>query len=92
MFGRPIYDIDRKVILITGGAQGIGFAVAQQLHARGAQVALVDVNADALAEAKASFDSERVLTCTGDVRDRERMGAIVDQVVAHFGRLDVVVA
>lgn len=93
MIGGPgRFDLMDKVVLITGGAQGIGLASAQQVTARGARVTLVDVDADELARAARSLNVPHVLTIVADVRDRAAMAAAVDQTVAHHGRLDVVVA
>ena len=41
-------DLNQKVIVITGGAQGLGFAMAKGCAERGARLALIDMNADAL--------------------------------------------
>lgn len=91
--GRRVdYDVSGKVVLITGGGDGIGLALARTVHSRGATVALVDVNGSSLAAAKTELGSERVLTVTADVRDREAMRAAADSVVNQLGRVDVVVA
>ncbi len=47
-------DLNGQVAVITGGAQGIGFAIAKRLVASGAKVSLWDMNADLLASAKAA--------------------------------------
>lgn len=94
---RVDYDVAGKVVLITGGADGIGLATARLLHARGATVALVDVNESALAAAESAFGTAdggtpRALTIAADVRDRAAMVDAVAEVVARADRLDVVVA
>jgi 3-oxoacyl-[acyl-carrier protein] reductase len=48
-------DLDGQVAVVTGGAQGIGFAIAHRLIASGAKVSLWDMNADLLAKAKAAL-------------------------------------
>lgn len=88
--GKGGYEVAGKVVLITGGGDGIGLALARLLHTRGAVVALVDVNGAALAAAESTL--ERVLTVKADVRDRAAMEAAVREVVERVGRLDVVVA
>lgn len=85
-------DVAGKVVLITGGGDGIGLALARTLHSRGAVVALVDVNESALAAAASSLGGQRVLTVTADVRDRPAMEAAVHEIIGRAGRLDVVVA
>lgn len=86
------YDVAGKVVLITGGGDGIGAALARTLHRRGATVALVDVNESSLATAERSFESQRVVTVTADVRDRDGMTAAVQTIIEQLGRIDVVVA
>lgn len=91
--GRRIdYDVAGKVVLVTGGGDGIGSALARTLHRRGATVALVDVNESSLATAERSFESQRVVTVTADVRDRDGMTAAVQTIIEQLGRIDVVVA
>lgn len=91
--GHPVdYDVAGKVVLITGGGDGIGFALATLLHRRGARVALVDVNTSSLHAAEVALGPERVVTVTADVRDRGAMKAAARLVTEHYGRVDVVVA
>lgn len=85
-------DLQDKVVLITGGAQGIGLALAEELRSKGARLALLDVNPDTLASATSQWPTDQVLTVAVDVRDRDAMDAAVTRAVEHFGRLDVVVA
>ena len=85
------YGLGGKTALVTGAQRGIGFAVARQLHARGASVALVDLDADE-AEAAAARVGERALGIGADVTDREAMGEAVAATVDRFGGLDVCVA
>ncbi|OLT32444.1 SDR family NAD(P)-dependent oxidoreductase [Rhodococcus sp. BGS-1C] len=87
----PAYDVNGKVVLITGGGQGIGLALARILHTRGASVALVDVDTTAVKSAARTL-GKRALPLTADVRDRPRMTTAVAHTVDRFGRLDVVVA
>ncbi|GAB2663288.1 SDR family oxidoreductase [Saccharopolyspora gloriosae] len=86
------YDVAGKVVVITGGADGIGFALARILHGKGAVVALIDVNAVALRAAEAALGGERVVTTAADVRDRAAMDTAVREIAAAAGGIDVVVA
>lgn len=81
-----------KVVLITGAANGIGAEVARRLHAKGANLVLVDVAGQELAESRAYLGDHRVLTVTADVRDLSAMQAVADQAVERFGGIDVVLA
>jgi NAD(P)-dependent dehydrogenase (short-subunit alcohol dehydrogenase family) len=89
-FGGARYGVRDKVVLITGAGRGIGLALADQLAARGARLALVDVNPETLAVAAKQL--EGALVVSADVRDRAAMADAVERTIAHFGRVDVVVA
>ncbi|MBN3801750.1 D-threitol dehydrogenase [Paraburkholderia sp. Ac-20336] len=83
------FDFSHKVVLITGGASGIGLAIATQFVAQGARVALVDIS-DEVERVAASFGNGSAGWC-GDVSDEARTQAIVADVIARFGRIDVLV-
>jgi NAD(P)-dependent dehydrogenase (short-subunit alcohol dehydrogenase family) len=79
-----------KAIFITGGASGIGLAVAQYFAAQGWRVGLADVNAAGLDAAKAMFAEGMADTFVMDVRDRDQWNAaLAGFVQASGGRLDV---
>jgi NAD(P)-dependent dehydrogenase (short-subunit alcohol dehydrogenase family) len=88
----PRYDVNGKVALITGGGRGIGFGLATALVARGAQVALVDIEADSAAEAAERLGPGRAIGLAGDVCDREAVQRAVAAAAERFGGVDVVVA
>lgn len=77
-------DFEGLVAVVSGGASGIGLATALRLTELGAKVACLDLVVDALPP------SLRGMVC--DVSNSEMVTRAVDDVVAHFGRLDVVVA
>jgi len=83
-------DFSQRTVVITGAGSGIGRALAVQLAQRGADVALVDVNAEGLAETAAMIKT-RVSTYTVDVSDRAAMEALPERVLAEHGRIDVVI-
>jgi NAD(P)-dependent dehydrogenase (short-subunit alcohol dehydrogenase family) len=76
-------NLEGLVAIVTGGASGIGAAIAARLRAGGALVAVFDVNPDDATEADAAF---RV-----DVTDDASVVAGVAGVMAQFGRIDIVV-
>lgn len=85
--------VNGKVVFITGGAQGIGAALARRLHNKGAKLVLTDLDEAALSALSAELGGDaRVLTVVADVRDLPAMQAAVDSAVQHFGGIDVVVA
>jgi len=79
-----------KVALVTGGASGIGLAVARRFHAEGAAVSLVDVNGEAAGEHAGAL-GERAIGITADVTDDRAVEAAVEQTCERFGRLDLAV-
>ncbi|WP_051362018.1 SDR family oxidoreductase [Solimonas soli] len=82
------WRVKDQVIVITGASKGIGLATAQVLAARGARVALLARNRDALNDAVAAIGGERALGIAADVSDRTALAAAFDQVVAQWGRID----
>lgn len=85
------YDVRDKVALVTGGGQGIGRELVTILHRRGAVVVVVDIDETA-AERIAHELGARAHGIGADVADRPRMEEVITEVVARFGRLDIVVA
>ena len=88
----PDLNVAGKVVLITGGADGIGLETARCLRARGALLVIVDRNETAAQNAVALLGKQSALAIAADVTDRAAMRAAIEQTLAHFGRLDVVVA
>src|SRR4051812_31409084 len=86
-----VYPLPGKVALVTGAARGIGYETARLLHARGASVAIVDLELDD-AQAAAVAVGERTMAIAADVTDAGAMEAVVEETVERFGGLDVVVA
>jgi NAD(P)-dependent dehydrogenase (short-subunit alcohol dehydrogenase family) len=83
------WSLQDKVVLITGGARGIGAACARELARHGAVPVLADLDVSALA-ATASRIAPPPLTLELDVTDAGACQAAVDRVVSEYGRLDVV--
>lgn len=77
-----------RVAIVTGGASGIGRAVAERLAADGCRVAVVDLNA---AQAGAVADAIGGLAIEADLSRRADSRRVVDETVAHFGRTDILV-
>jgi len=87
-------DLRQKVVVITGAGSGIGRALALNLAARGARLALSDVNAEGLAgtvESARAAGAPEVVSELLDVADREAFEAYAAGVIAHFGTVNVVI-
>lgn len=83
--------VEGKAIVITGAAQGIGFAIASRLAAEGGQVVIADLN-----EEKAAAAAEKINAAGGsaiavktDVSDRDSFAAAIKACVDAYGKLDV---
>ena len=80
--------LDGKVAVITGGASGLGAAMARRFVGEGARVVVVDVQRDAGAEVAAELGDAAVFV-RGDVTVEHDIAAAVDLAVGRWGRLDV---
>jgi 2-dehydro-3-deoxy-L-rhamnonate dehydrogenase (NAD+) len=85
-------DLKNRTAIVTGGARGIGFAIAQRMLASGAAVALWDVDAAALDKAAAALKSGgRVYTAIADVTDQASIARATDALLRDAGKIDILV-
>ena len=88
-------DFENKVVLITGGAGGIGVECARGFLQNGASVMLADLRVENLEKVKEKlcneFESKKVATVTADVTKKEDCEKILEAVESNFSRLDVLV-
>ena len=84
-------DLSGKTAFVTGGASGIGFAMAQAFLREGMRVVIADVDQDALATAaeQLSGSNTEVLALQLDVTDRDQFAAVATQAWDHFGGIHV---
>ncbi len=84
---------EKKVAIVTGGAQGIGREIVRGLLADGMTVVAVDMNSEALDELPGELGDpgDALEARVQDVTDSEGFGALVDDVVEKHGRIDVLV-
>jgi 2-dehydro-3-deoxy-L-rhamnonate dehydrogenase (NAD+) len=83
-------DFKHRTAVVTGGAAGIGFAIAQRLSASGARVALWDRDAGALAKAQAALPGGTVVHAL-DVADADAVARATAAAEAALARIDVLV-
>ncbi|HIC81900.1 MAG TPA: 3-oxoacyl-[acyl-carrier-protein] reductase [Kiloniellaceae bacterium] len=85
-----MFDLSGKTALVTGASGGIGGAIARQLHAQGASVALSGTRAEAL-EALAGELGERALVIPCNLGDPAEADALAGKAEAALGQLDILV-
>ncbi|WP_041340484.1 SDR family NAD(P)-dependent oxidoreductase [Runella slithyformis] len=83
-------EFNQQAALVTGAASGIGLAIAHKLLAEGAKVALLDCNEKGLQNEFAGY-KEQVMLIGVDITDEALVQETVDQVLAHFGKIDILV-
>lgn len=81
-------DLHGKVVVVTGGAQGIGLAIAARCVADGARVAVWDLRAEAVDAAVGVLGAEAAFGCVVDVASMASVQAAMEATLAQFGRLD----
>jgi NAD(P)-dependent dehydrogenase (short-subunit alcohol dehydrogenase family) len=88
------YSLNEKVILITGASGGIGFACAKVFYNEGSNLVLTDLSIENLKNQvqESNFDSTRILLLELNVIDKKQTKNVVEQTIAHFGKLDIVFA
>src|SRR5579864_236249 len=79
-----------KVVLITGAAQGIGYACSRQCAAEGASVVLADIQQDRGEKSAATLRAEgaQALFVHADLRDESQCAALIDQTISAYKKLD----
>ncbi len=82
-----------QVVIVTGGGTGIGLAIAKRLGELGARVAIGSRNAENIEKGTAELRhaGQDPLAIQVDVRNPEQVDEMVQRVVRHFGRIDILV-
>lgn len=84
--------IDGKVVIVTGAESGIGRAIAESCAREGASLVLAGLSRQGLEETGQEIGADRALVVPVDICDRPAVAKMIADALAHFGRLDAVVA
>jgi 3-oxoacyl-[acyl-carrier protein] reductase len=87
-------DLTDKIAVVTGGAQGIGKAIAETLAQQGANVVVADLQlekAEAVAQEITADTGKKAITVRVDVSDSASAKAMINAAMAEFGRVDILV-
>jgi 3-oxoacyl-[acyl-carrier protein] reductase len=87
-------SLEGKVAVVTGAARGIGFAIAELLARRGANVTIADMQYDSAQSAATSIEttySRKTLALSVNVAEMESAKSMIERVISEYGRLDILV-
>src|SRR5579863_7215312 len=85
-------DLDNRVVVVTGGARGIGYAVAQRALRSGAAVALWDLDAERLSRSQAELSElGKVSVCPVELTDEAAVARATQETIAAHGSIDVLI-
>jgi 2-dehydro-3-deoxy-L-rhamnonate dehydrogenase (NAD+) len=77
-----------QIAVVTGGASGLGLAIARKLHTEVGRVAMLDIN-PATQATKDVGENAHIFAC--DVTNEAHVSAVIAQIVERFGRIDILV-
>jgi 2-dehydro-3-deoxy-L-rhamnonate dehydrogenase (NAD+) len=86
-------ELPERVALVTGGAQGIGYAIAERFSQAGARVVIVDRNESTATDAAERLRARggKVMTVRADVTHPTEVNAMLERTLEAFGKLDILV-
>jgi NAD(P)-dependent dehydrogenase (short-subunit alcohol dehydrogenase family) len=90
---RHALDLRGRVVLITGGSRGLGYAMAQEFAQRGSRIVICARNPTPLEQARKELEQmgAEVLAIQCDVSDRAQVQSMIEQATTHFGQIDILV-
>ena len=86
------FELKDRVAIITGGATGLGKAMGQGIAEAGANVVIADINYELAQQTAAEFENDtgnEAMACKVDVTNVEDVDKMVQDVVNHFGHIDI---
>ena len=86
-------ELPGRVAIVTGGARGIGFAIAERLSRAGARVVVTDIDEESAVAAVEQLrdGGAGAIEAVADITNPEEVGAMVERAIDAFGKLDVLV-
>lgn len=90
---RELFELEGRIALVTGGSRGLGLQIAQALGEMGASIAISARKPDELEQARQHLARQGIdaLTVVHDLAQPERVPALLDAVVGHFGAIHILV-
>ena len=85
------YNFENRVAVITGGAQGFGFAISKRIIESGGKVIIWDIDKDAIEVAKKKIDSENFNYQTVNVTDFDQIKKSISGLEKRYGKIDIFV-
>lgn len=86
------FGLEGRIVLVTGGSRGIGFAAARAFLDQGAKVAICGRKADGLERAAAELNAgDRLLTVAAHIAKPDDVQSLFDRIIAAFGTLDILI-
>ncbi len=82
------FGLEGRTIIVTGGAQGVGRALVEFGLERGANIALVDINAEALEQARDEIDNPNLACFAANVGNESEVDGLVASTISRFGDVD----
>lgn len=86
-------NLNEKIILVTGGARGLGEAIGRELSAAGATIILADIRIDLANKVASELNAQggHVVTLPLDLTSDEQIKTAIEQIKTDYGRLDVLI-
>ena len=90
---KELFQLDGRVVLVTGGSRGLGLQMAEALGEMGCKVVISARKTDELAHAQAYLREKRIAAnaVVSDLQKSDRIPALVDEVLSAYGRVDILV-